>query len=147
MFILSEFLSPKSNTDPNIPETGEQLAKSNNGPYNCCYEYRDPNEVYKGVYANCDQIESTPTDNPTEIQLSQKNLIDVTNELKQQYDSSSVTKLEIPPQTCEVVPSLSLTTSKCEIPYYASSFDATHFQSTATSTPITVTTSLIAEGT
>lgn len=28
-----------SHPDPNIPETGEQLARSNHGPDNCCYRY------------------------------------------------------------------------------------------------------------
>lgn len=62
--------------------------------------------------------------------------MDETIELKQRYDSSSIAKLETPPQTCQLVPGLSLTTSKCEIPYYASDFDADILQLTAvTSTP------------
>lgn len=42
-------------SDPNIPETGEQLAKSNNGPDTCCYEYCDPFSVYSGICAHCDK--------------------------------------------------------------------------------------------
>lgn len=41
--------------DPNIPETGQQLAKSNNGPHTCCYEYCDPFSVYSGICAYCEK--------------------------------------------------------------------------------------------
>ncbi|XP_055706672.1 uncharacterized protein LOC129803872 isoform X2 [Phlebotomus papatasi] len=38
--------------DPNIPETGEQFYKSNNGPENCCYKYcGSPGE---GLCSQCD---------------------------------------------------------------------------------------------
>lgn len=47
--------SPTISIDPNIPETGEQLAKSNNGPDTCCYEYCDPFSVYSGICAHCEK--------------------------------------------------------------------------------------------
>lgn len=40
-------------TDPNIPETGDQLVKSNNGPENCCYRYCS-SSVYDGLCSYCD---------------------------------------------------------------------------------------------
>lgn len=40
-------------TDPNIPETGDQLAKSNSGPENCCYRYCSVS-VYDGLCPYCD---------------------------------------------------------------------------------------------
>lgn len=172
--------------DPNIPETGDQLAKSNNGPDNCCYEYCDPFSVYKGTCSRCDTFEVDPTDSPAIASERQKQLqqqhqqqqqqkqleqqqqqsvstllpslssspsqteqqneqrqIDDSKALQLQYESSSVTKLEIPPQTCQLVPGLSLTTSRCEIPYYASSFDASSLHAaTATSMPATVPSTL-----
>lgn len=55
--------------DPNIPETGEQLAKSNNGPDTCCYEYCDPFSVYKGICAYCESYEIEPIPLPQDHQL------------------------------------------------------------------------------
>lgn len=135
--------------DPNIPETGEQLAKSNNGPDNCCYEYCDPHTVYNGVCVYCDSIEDVSIDSLAEVQSSVRPSIDEKEELQHRYDSPTVIKLETPPQTCQLMPGLSLTTSKCEIPYYASSFNADSLHSiatTATSTT-TVSTSTLTETT
>lgn len=39
--------------DPNIPETGDQLTKSNSGPENCCYRYCS-GSVYDGLCPYCD---------------------------------------------------------------------------------------------
>ncbi|XP_055315527.1 uncharacterized protein LOC129575665 [Sitodiplosis mosellana] len=133
--------------DPNIPETGEQLAKSNNGADNCCYEYCNSFSVYMGACAYCDSVEPDPADSQTDVQLIQKKPVDETKMLQQRYDSSSVAKLDTPPQTCQLLPGLSLTSTRCEIPYYASSFDMTTLHSTDTSTPSTVSTSTMAEST
>lgn len=135
--------------DPNIPETGEQLAKSNNGPSNCCYEYCDPIAVYKGVCTYCDSTEDGSIDNSQrEVESSATPTIDELKELQQRYYSSTVNKVDTPPQTCTLMPGLSLTTSKCEIPYYASSFntDSLHSMDTVT-TPTTVSTSTFTETT
>lgn len=49
-------------TDPNIPETGKQLERSNSGPDSCCYRYCSAS-VYDGICSVCDhepqlQVES-----------------------------------------------------------------------------------------
>lgn len=135
-------------TDPNIPETGDQLAKSNNGPDNCCYEYCDPFSVYRGVCTYCDSVEVPPDDSAIDVvKPIQVQPTDETTALQHRYDSSTVLKLETPPQTCQLVPGLSLTTSRCEIPYYASSFNADNLHSTAIATPATVSTSTLSDAT
>lgn len=44
------------------------------------------------------------------------------------YYDSSIKNVDLPPQICQLVPGLSLTTSKCEIPYYASDEISKTFQ-------------------
>lgn len=141
LFIILELLP--INIDPNIPETGEQLAKSNNGPDDCCYEYCSSISVGKGVCAYCDSIEPDPADDSRiNVQLIEYKApaADEMKILQQRYDSSSVAKLDQPPQTCHLMPGLSLTSTRCEIPYYASSFDTSTLHSTTTSTPVTTST-------
>lgn len=77
----------------------------------------------------------------TQEQLQQHQIIINEVELadsKQLYEDYSLSKLDPPPQTCQLVPGLSLTTSRCEIPYYASSL--TNVITTSTSTTKTTTT-------
>lgn len=146
LFVFMIF--PPINTDPNIPETGDQLAKSNNGPDSCCYEYCHTFSVYRGICSQCDSLEVDPADNSrVQSQTNNHHSVDESTTLQQRYDSSTVSKLETPPQTCQLVPGLSLTTSRCEIPYYASSFDATRLHSIDTSTPATVSTETLAKTT
>lgn len=147
LFIIPELLP--INIDPNIPETGEQLAKSNNGPDDCCYEYCSSISVGKGVCAYCDSIEPDPADDSRTklIEMKAPPAADETKILQQRYDSSSVAKLDQPPQTCHLMPGLSLTSTRCEIPYYASSFDTSTLHPTTTSTPVTVSTSTTTEST
>lgn len=148
LFIIPELLP--TNIDPNIPETGEQLSKSNNGPDDCCYEYCSSISVEKGVCAYCDSIEPDPADDSRINEPFIENYSPTAEEtkmLQQRYDSSSVAKLDQPPQTCHLMPGLSLTSTRCEIPYYASSFDTSTLQSTTTSTPVTVSTSTTTEST
>lgn len=64
--------------------------------------------------------------------------------LQQRYDDTTIAKLDPPPQTCQLVPGLSLTTSRCEIPYYASSFTASAaIPSPSSSTTTSIDTSVV----
>lgn len=78
-------------TDPNIPETGEQLVRSNNGPNTCCYEYCDAASVYSGICAACNLEDADPGDVPN---------IDT----KREPNESSITAQYVSaPQTCNLV--------------------------------------------
>lgn len=104
--------------------------------------------MYRGTCAHCDSIEAQPADSEIEpAKPSQAHPTDETTMLQHRYDSSTVVKLETPPQTCQLVPGLSLTTSRCEIPYYASSFNPENVHSTAISMPATVSTSTLSDAT
>lgn len=61
--------------------------------------------------------------------------------LQQRYDGSAIATLDPPPQTCQIIPGLSLTTSRCEIPYLAPGFTASVAitSSTSSSTPTATT--------
>lgn len=98
------FLVNAIQLDPNIPETGEQLARSNNGPATCCYEYCDHRSVYKGICAYCNETEGDPADLPAEEKPSQqqKANIEMTSN-GQRSGARASTKMEPPPQTCHLV--------------------------------------------
>lgn len=90
--------------DPNIPETGEQLVKSNNGPDTCCYEYCDSFSVYKGVCAYCDSIEIDSKDITITQESQHKQNSNVEKPITQQrYDNFAIAQLDTPPQTCQLV--------------------------------------------
>lgn len=65
---------------------------------------------------------------------------DMNINLQQRYDGSAIAKLDPPPQTCQIIPGLSLTTSRCEIPYYASSFTSSAAITSSTSSLTTTAT-------
>lgn len=92
--------------------------KSNNGPASCCYQYCSQKSVYEGLCTFCDLTVVHNAINLTvpDVSLSESKI--------KKYENPK-TKNEIPPQTCQLVPGLSLTTSRCEIPYYASSTTST----------------------
>lgn len=134
--------------DPNIPETGEQLVKSNSGPDTCCYEYCDQFTVYKGLCARCDSTEIESSKVPA-LEQNQAETMSTTTmtttAIKRRYDDYTIAKLNPPPQSCQLVPGLSLTTSRCEIPYYASSLaNAITTSTSTTTTTTTVATSVAA---
>lgn len=111
--------------DPNIPETGEQSLKSNRGPDSCCYQYCDLFAVYNGICPHC---------NFNEMERQEQSVSK--DDLSRIVYDSSVTEVDIPPQECQLVPGLSLTSSRCEIPYYASSASSASSSSLPSSSPL-----------
>lgn len=85
--------------DLNIPETGDQLIKSNNGIDICCYHYCGT--VFDGICAHCEI--------PTEQDANDSTSL----ELEQQSHITTVSTM--------VCQSVNTPTSKCTAPYYASS--------------------------
>lgn len=86
--------------DPNIPETGEQLARSNNGPDTCCYVHCDPTSVYKGICAYCNETEG---DIPTQEASSHQHNGNIEMVSQKRSDVLAAAKMEPPPQTCHLV--------------------------------------------
>lgn len=116
------------NSDPNIAETGEQLLKSNNSPDDCCYKYCNDTIVYYGICSNCKRTNvrnSTTTTTPSSIatiSAVDKTTDNIDGQSNLVYnDDSSAKDVELPPQSCQLVPGLSLTTFACDYPHYASS--------------------------
>lgn len=106
--------------DLNIPETGEQLLKSNNGINTCCYRYCG--SVYDGVCAHC---EMSTTQNITAVM-----------EYNQYYFGIDINKAVA--STASLVCHTVITpTSKCTTPYYASSSSSV-FKLTSSNTIINV---------
>lgn len=78
--------------DPNIPETGEQLVRSNNGPNTCCYEYCDAASIYSGICAACNLEDADPGDVPSNI-----------DNKREPNESSISAQYVLSPQTCNLV--------------------------------------------
>lgn len=104
--------------DPNIAETGEQLIKSNNGPDACCYQYCSQESVYHSICTFCNLSTIGKANSLTGFNTT---ATEDTMDIFEKAFKYSKSNIEFPPQTCQLVPGLSLTTSRCEIPYYASS--------------------------
>ncbi|XP_059612671.1 uncharacterized protein LOC132259137 [Phlebotomus argentipes] len=118
--------------DPNIPETGEQFYKSNNGPDNCCYWYcGSPGE---GLCSQCDlpttiQHKNNDTSNfnsNLNTTNSNPNINTKHNNQKTRNDMADTDTHdydEIPQQlpVCQSTTSVAtIPQARCPIPYYAS---------------------------
>lgn len=93
------------------------MIKSNNGPDSCCYQYCSQESVYKSVCTFCNLSTKDEAKGSTEVNTTSVEEKMVKFGKAYKYSKS---KNDFPPQTCQLVPGLSLTTSRCEIPYYAS---------------------------
>uniref|UniRef100_A0A1B0CHM1 Putative mucin-5ac-like protein n=2 Tax=Lutzomyia longipalpis TaxID=7200 RepID=A0A1B0CHM1_LUTLO len=127
--------------DPNIPETGEQFHKSNNGPENCCYTYcGSPGE---GLCSQCDlpatiqhkNNDTSNLNNKLNTTTSKANINTKNNNQKAQIanDRGSDVAIdgetepfdydEIPQQlpVCQSTTSVAIMPqTRCPIPYYVS---------------------------
>lgn len=92
------------------------MIKSNNGPDSCCYQYCSQESVYQSVCTFCNL-----SSNDDAKSAAGFNITSAQNKIVEKVYEHSKSNNEFPPQTCQLVPGLSLTTSRCEIPYYASS--------------------------
>lgn len=86
-------------TDLNIPETGDQLVKSNNGLDTCCYRYCG--SVYDEICAHCEVSTEQDVNDSTVIGLEKQS--------------------HVHEATIMVCQTVITPTSKCTAPYYASS--------------------------
>ncbi|GAB0086270.1 uncharacterized protein DMENIID0001_002930 [Sergentomyia squamirostris] len=118
--------------DPNIPEVGEQLAKSNHGPDNCCYNYcGSPGE---GLCSECDLPATIQHKNTSNLNNNSSNAINtITNNQNARIadekdvmaveDASSYDYDDIPEQlqVCQTTTTvIAQPQSRCPIPYYVS---------------------------
>lgn len=109
-------------SDPNIPETGDQLAKSNSGPDNCCYRYCS-SSVYGGVCPYCD----------LPINKTSRTAAAVRDET-----------MVLPEECPSLLPASDASTStepRCQTPYQASSLSAS---SSAATSPTSLSSNRIA---
>lgn len=94
------------------------MIKSNNGPDSCCYQYCSQESVYQSVCTFCNMSRYDGAKRSAGLNTTSSE--DKMNEFEKTFKYSKSGN-ELPPQSCQLVPGLSLTTSRCEIPYYASS--------------------------
>lgn len=93
------------------------MIKSNNGPDSCCYQYCSQESVYQSVCKFCNLSSNDGARSSAELNTTSPE--DKITRFEKAYKYSKPNN-EFPPQSCQLVPGLSLTTSRCEIPYYAS---------------------------